>query len=82
MRDFRRVCGWFLAALPLLWIGGLLAQAGDSPLQQQLNAQYKLTTMTANRADIATAGDIVQIHKPGLTMYSVASPLALAFKHL
>jgi hypothetical protein len=54
----------------------LLAQAGDSPLQQQLNAQYKLTTMTANRADIATAGDIVQIHKPGLTMYSVASPLA------
>jgi hypothetical protein len=34
-----------------------------------------LTTTTADRSDIVTAGDIVALHKPGLMMYAVASPL-------
>ena len=51
-------------------------QAGDpAALQQQLNKQFKLTTITADRTDLVTAGDIVAIHKPGLIMYGVDSPL-------
>jgi hypothetical protein len=69
-----KVLAW--AALPLLLIARLHAQGSDTaPLQQQLNARFKLTTMTPNRADIVAAGDIVQVHKSGLLMYSVASPL-------
>jgi hypothetical protein len=44
-------------------------------IQQQLASQFKVTTVTADRADIVTAGDVVQIHKPGLIMYAVDSPL-------
>jgi hypothetical protein len=55
---------------------GLAAQAGDpAAIQQRLNAQFRLTTITADRSDIVTAGDVVQIHKPGLVMYAVASPM-------
>lgn len=54
----------------------LLAQSGDpGALQQKLNTQFKVTTITADRTDIVTAGSIVQLHKPGLVMYSVESPL-------
>jgi hypothetical protein len=54
----------------------LAAQAGDpAAIQQKLNAQFKLTRITADRSDIVTAGDVVAIHKAGLMMYAVASPL-------
>jgi hypothetical protein len=54
----------------------LSAQAGDpAVLQQRLYAQFRLTTTTADRSDIVTAGDVVAIHRPGLLMYGVASPL-------
>jgi hypothetical protein len=54
----------------------LTAQTGDiAAIQQKINTQFKATITTADRSDIVTAGDIVQIHKPGLLMYSVASPL-------
>jgi len=36
----------------------------------KLNAQFRLTTTTADRSDIVTAGDVVVIHKPGLVMFS------------
>jgi hypothetical protein len=44
-------------------------------LQQRLYAQFKLTTVMADRSDIVTPGDVVDIHIPGLIMYAVASPL-------
>lgn len=54
----------------------LFAQTGDpAALQQKLYAQFKLTSITADRSDIVTAGDVAVIHKPGMIMYAVASPL-------
>ena len=52
------------------------AQAGDpAAIQQKLYAQIRLTTITADRSDIVTAGDIVTIQKPGLMMYATNSPM-------
>jgi len=54
----------------------LVAQAGDvAAIQQKFYTQFKLTTTRADRSDIVTAGDVVVIHKPGLLMYAVASPM-------
>jgi len=54
----------------------LSAQAGDpAVLQQKLYAQFRLTTTTPDRSGIVTAGDVVVIHRAGLLMYAVASPL-------
>ena len=54
----------------------LHAQAGDpAAIQQKLYAQIRLTTITADRSDIVTAGDIVTIQKPGLIMYATNSPM-------
>ncbi|MGA2277069.1 MAG: hypothetical protein ABSG00_05660 [Terracidiphilus sp.] len=68
-----RVFGAFSAVL--MASSALMAQGDPSAIQQRLNAQYKLTTVTADRSDIVTAGDVVVIHKPGLLMYAVASPM-------
>lgn len=60
------------------WMLGLSlsAQSADPVvLQQKLSAQFKLTTTTADRTDIVTAGDVVEIRKPGLLMYAVDSPM-------
>lgn len=62
----------------------LAAQSGDpAALQQKLYAQFKLTTTTADRSDIVTPGDVVDIHAPGLVMYSSDSPLppSNTYKH-
>jgi hypothetical protein len=71
---------WLLAssfgAIPWMFSLALVAQTGDpAVLQQKLYAQFKLTTIMADRSDIVTPGDVVDIHKPGLIMYAVASPL-------
>ena len=65
-----------ISSIPL-WFSALSpAQAGDpAAIQQKLNAQFKLTRTTVDRSDIVTPGDVVVIHKPGLVMYDVASPL-------
>lgn len=65
------------ALLILIGTGSnLYAQAGDpAALQQKLYAQFRLTTITSDRSDIVTAGDIVTIHKPGLIMYATNSPM-------
>src|ERR1035437_6570045 len=64
-----RVLG-FIAVSAFLCIG-MAAQAGDSAaIQQQLNAQFRLTTTTADRTDIVTAGDVVTIHKRNLVMFA------------
>ncbi len=76
MRQARSFCVFGLAAISMMASMTLAAQTGDSAaIQQKLYAQIKLTTITADRSDIVTAGDIVVLHKPGLLMYSVASPL-------
>lgn len=70
---------WFrafgLAAISLMMSLALVAQGDTAAIQQKLNAQIKLTAITADRSDIVTAGDIVEIQKPGLVMYAVASPM-------
>src|SRR5664279_3105346 len=61
----------FVIAVPVVY-----GQAGDlAAIQGRLNSQFKLTTTTTDRSDIVTAGDIVVIHRPGLIMYAVASPM-------
>src|ERR1017187_7303128 len=72
MRYFR-VFG--LAAIALVTSLSLAAQGDLTAIQQQLYKQFRLTTTTADRSDIVTAGDVVQLHKPGLVMYAVSSPL-------
>jgi hypothetical protein len=70
---------FFLSGLVVIsWMSGLgmAAQSVDpAAIQLKLNAQFKLTRTTADRTDIVTPGDVVEIEKPGLLMYSVASPL-------
>jgi hypothetical protein len=52
------------------------AQTGDpKAIQQILSSKIRITATTADRSDIVTPGDVVQIKKPGLVMYSVASPM-------
>ena len=54
----------------------LYAQGGDlAAIQQKLYSQLRLTTITADRSDIVTPGDIVTIQKPGLIMYATNSPM-------
>ena len=70
-----RVLG--LAAITSMFSLMLAAQAGDrlAVIQQSLNSQFQLTSITANRSDIVTPGSEVTLHKEGLIMYEVASPL-------
>jgi hypothetical protein len=53
------------------------AQTGDpiAAIQQRLNSQINVTRITADRSDIVAPGDVVVIHRPGLVMYAVFSPM-------
>ncbi|MGA2349476.1 MAG: hypothetical protein ABSF70_03505 [Terracidiphilus sp.] len=65
-----------LCAIALMAGLSAAAQGGDpAAIQQKLNAEFRLTRTTADRSDIVTAGDVVVIHKPGLLMYAVDSPM-------
>jgi hypothetical protein len=65
-----------LAALASIASLSSAAQTGDTTsIQNRLNSRFKLTRTTADRSDIVTAGDVVQLHKTGLVMYAVTSPL-------
>jgi len=63
-------------AVSVFCVAGV-AQTSNSlaAIQAKVNLQFKLTKVTADRTDIVTAGDVVQLHKPGLVMYAVSSPL-------
>jgi hypothetical protein len=65
------------AAIALAFSVVSVAQSGSplTDIQTKLSSQFKVTKIAADRSDIVTAGDVVQLHKPGLLMYSVASPL-------
>jgi len=76
MKQVRWFCAFELAVITFAAVPWLAAQAGDTAaIQQKLNSQFKLTSITADRTDIVTAGDVVTIHSPGLVMYAVASPM-------
>ncbi|MGA9670952.1 MAG: hypothetical protein WBQ94_17215 [Terracidiphilus sp.] len=65
-----------VVAVATIAVGVLAAQAGDpAVMQQKLNAKFKVTITTADRTDIVTAGDVVQLHKPGVVMFSADSPV-------
>lgn len=64
----------FIALLSVYSLS-LAAQGDPAAIQQKLSSLFKVTTTTADRSDIVTAGDVIVIHKPGLVMYAVTSPL-------
>jgi hypothetical protein len=71
MNQMRRSGAFGVLAAGLMMAGMLAAQAGDpGMIQQKLDAQFKMTRTTADRTDVVTAGDIVQIHKPGIVMFA------------
>ena len=74
MRGFR-VFGVTLITSMLSLVSA--AQTGDpiAAIQLRLNSQINVTRITADRSDIVTPGDVVVIHRPGLVMYAVASPM-------
>ncbi|MGD0737448.1 MAG: hypothetical protein ABR976_20145 [Terracidiphilus sp.] len=74
MQEVRWFRALLLVAIAFVIIPSFSAQTTDA-IQAKLNSQFKLTRTTADRTDIVTAGDVVQLHKPGLIMYAVASPL-------
>jgi hypothetical protein len=76
MNQSRQLRAYGVVAVAMIATGMLAAQAGDpGAIQQKLNAQFKVTTTTADRTDIVTAGDVVQLHKPGVVMFSADSPV-------
>ncbi len=76
MKQVRWFRAFGLALVALMAALTLAAQSGDpAAIQQKLNAQFRLTAITADRSDIVTAGDVAVIQKPGLVMYAVASPM-------
>lgn len=64
----------FIALVPIIGVS-LAAQGDPAAIQQKLSAQFKITTTTADRSDIVTAGDVIVLHKPGLVMYAITSPM-------
>src|SRR5580698_3786604 len=76
MKRARQLRACALTFVALLGTELLGAQAGDpGMIQQKLDGQFKLTRTTADRTDVVTAGDIVQIHKPGIVMFAVTTPV-------
>jgi len=65
-----------VVAIVMIATGVLAAQAGDpSAIQKRLHSQFKVTVTTADRTDIVTAGDVVQLHQPGIIMFSSNAPV-------
>jgi hypothetical protein len=62
-----------LLASALPWAYG---QAGNpADLQQKLNATFKITILAANHSDIATPGDVVELHKAGMRLSALSAVL-------
>jgi hypothetical protein len=76
MLEVKRFFAFGLAVITSMSSLVLAAQSGDlAVIQERLNSQIKLTTVTADRSDIVTAGDVIELERPGLIMYAVASPM-------
>jgi hypothetical protein len=66
----------FASALLASAVPWAYSQAGDpAALQQKLNSSFKITTTTANMADIAAAGDVVELHKDGMRLSALSAVL-------
>jgi hypothetical protein len=59
--------------LSLLIAGSLRAQAPKATLESQLEAEYKLTTPTADNTDLVTTGSVLILQKKGFSAGSVSS---------
>jgi hypothetical protein len=71
----RAVC-LFASALLVSALPCAHGQAGNpADLQQALNSSFRITTMAANHTDIATAGDVVELHMDGLRMSALSTIL-------
>jgi hypothetical protein len=68
--------GFLLFGLCLL-LTPAFSQTADqrAQLQQQLKSQFKLTKTTADKSDIVTAGSVLVLHKDGLVMCSLETPV-------
>ena len=76
MSKVKRFSAFGLAVITSMSGLVLAAQSGDpAAIQQALNSQIKLTTVTSDRSDIVAAGDVTELMRPGLIMYAVASPM-------
>jgi hypothetical protein len=50
-------------------------QVANDSLQQKLETQFALTTVSDDRASIVTRGSTLLLQKDGLLMYAIASPV-------
>jgi len=58
----------------LSWAYG--QQTGDQlALQQKLNSLFSITVLAANHSDIATPGDVVELHKDGMRLSALSAVL-------
>jgi hypothetical protein len=72
----KRAVSLFASALLVSALPWAYGQAGNpADLQQALNSSFRITTMAANHTDIATAGDVVELHKDGLRMSALSTIL-------
>jgi hypothetical protein len=71
----RAIC-LFASALLACVLPCAYGQAGNpADLQQKLNSMFKITTTTANMADIVTPGDVVEFHKDGMHLSALSAVL-------
>jgi hypothetical protein len=77
MAQVRGFYVFWLAVLAAMLSLGSAAQTTDplAVIQQKLNSQFRISTITADRSNLVTAGDVIAIHKPGMVMYAVNSPM-------
>jgi hypothetical protein len=78
MAKMRWFCVVGLAFYTLISGVVLIAQAVDlTAMQQRLNTEFKVTKLTGDGMDILDggAGDVVELHKDGLKMSALATPV-------
>jgi len=67
---------FIVSALLAIMVPSIVGQAGDpATLQQKLNASFKITILAANNSDIATPGDVVELHKDGISLSALNTVL-------
>jgi len=75
MKQLPWICIFTIAVFAVASPKELAAQGdGVAVIQQKLNTQFRVATLNSDHTDIATAGDAVQVLKPGMVMYAVANP--------
>ena len=57
------------------WVYGQSTDA-QQELQQKLTSEFALTKTSADKSNIVTAGSVLILHKDGLLMYSITTPIS------